>query len=106
MVVSVLVVRAPAMCLRILSVHAEISVTPQAARFVKSGSEKELGGGSEPLFLFEKKLGFFFNLIIWNDELIFARFTEFLLNRSGSRDLGDVAGDVKLEQISEKALSL
>lgn len=72
--VSVLTVRAPAMCLPILTVRAEISVTPQDERFVKLGSENRGGGGSEPLFLFEKKVCFF--LIIRNDELMFARFTK------------------------------
>lgn len=66
----------------------------------------EGGGGSEPLFLFKKKVAFFKNLIIRNDELMFARFTESLSNTRGSRDLGDVVGDVKLERFSEKGVYL
>lgn len=46
---SDLTVRAPAMCLPILTVHAEISVTPQDERFVKLGSEKR-GGGQRTAF--------------------------------------------------------
>lgn len=82
--VSVLAVRAPAMCLPILTVHAEISVAPQDERFVKLGSEKR-GGGQWTAFPVWKKVLFSLKkYIIRDDELFFGRFTESLLNTRGS----------------------
>lgn len=80
--VSVLAVRAPAMCLPILTVHAEISVAPQDERFVKLGSEKR-GGGQWTAFPVWKKV-VFFKKKIRDDELFLGRFTESLLNTRGS----------------------